>query len=693
MAHELDKHQLNRNDFKFVDIFNKGKKTRNWTCLHTDDTFTYTDGDGKTSNDLKGFLDKCMMAKKEGKKTIKEYGYMGTLQQAPDNRWMILQDTERFGIKKTSDGKATVIPDPSKVALGRISQVTGEIVYLKDSIMGLTPYLKITGGRVGNYPYVPLKDSKTDKLVFEPYYAWVIRNEKSFQTENPELLATAKSKMGQDAVASIQTNKYTYAFDAAEAGQVDLETANNELLDDVRYSVSGDTRNLFKVVKNNAPVFVYDKDKNIVVATPRRLERGKKVRGIGKANKKFRYRLPKMLNYEGNLFIPVRYLKKSGNDNYEVKMAARAISIADGKITPLGNPLAVGTVLSGVVTSPVVEKNFSFIILEDSKERTYFMKKNHLEEMLANSDGLDSYELTWGGNQALINSYKDATTSGFEGGDIEDFHGGDVNFAGADRFSKNVSRADLWSGAAGANRFSPSISRADLWSGVVGSKWGSAKQIWNIDGNETVIGFDSNVDIPSDEFDNTEMYFNMDTNEKVLGDFYDNTKIDLSFDGAIFDAESDEETSNAFGDWFKNLFKKKDKKGEAVEVTPEVARELADRNKVEYKPEEVQALYEKSGTNKPFREWLKSGESKQFLNTLSQIGYALLLNKSQGGIAPDKSTSPDAGTYQGGGDYGGGSPSREDKKILGMHPVTFGVVAAVTLLAVGVGVYFIAKKK
>jgi len=671
MAHELDKAQLNRNDFKFVDVFNKGKKTRTWTCLHTDNTFTYTDGDGKTSKDLRVFLDDCMLAKKEGKNTIKEFGYAGTLKQAPDNKWMIIQDTERFGINKTSDGKATVIPDPAKIALGRMTQVIGEIVYLKDSIMGFTPYLKITSGKTGKYPYVPLKDAKTDKLIFEPYYAWVIKNEKIYQTENPELLATAKSKMGQDVVASIQANKYSYAFDAAESGQVDLETANNELLDEVRYSISGDTRNLFKVTKDKAPVFVFDKDKNIVVATPRRLEKGKKIRGLGKVSKNFRYRLPKMLNYEGNFFIPTRYLKKLGNDNYEVKFAARPISIVNGKIIPLNSPLSVGTVLSGIVTSPIVEKDFSFIIIEDNKNLTFFMKKNHLEEMLANFVD-DSYELTWGGNQSLINAYKDATSK-FEGGDVEDFYGGDVNFVGEDRFSSKVSKADLWSG-------------------VAGSKYGSAKEIWTIDGAEKVVGFDSNVDIPSDEFDNTQMYFNMDSNEKVLGDFYDNTKVDLSFDGVVFDVESDEETSNAFGDWFKNLFKKKDKKGE-VEITPEVARELADKNKVEYKPEEVQALYKKSGTNKPFNEWLKSSESKQFLNTLSQIGYTLLLNKSQGGIAPDKSVSPDAGDYKGGGNYGRDSSSTGDKKILGMHPVTFGVVAALALIGVGIGVYFIAKKK
>lgn len=716
MAHELDKHQLDRNDFKFVDVFNKGKKTRTWTCLHTDDTFTYTDGDGKTSNDLKGFLDKCMMAKKEGKKTIKEVGYAGTLKQAPDNQWMLIQDTDRYGIKKGLDGKPTIVRDKN-IGLGRITRVTGEIVYLRDSIMGLTPYLKSTKG-AGNFPYIPLKDEKTNKLVFEPYYAWVIRHEKDYQKENPEMLALAKNKMGVDAIAAIEAGKYTYAFDAAEAGQVDLETADNALLDDVRYSVSGDSRDLYTVDSLYAPVFVLNKEKDVVSISKKTLTQGKKVKGLGKVSKKFRFRFFKMLNYDGNLFFPVKKLKKISEGVYQVKEQGKSMKIVNGKIVPINAPLTVGTTLKGIVVNPIIEKNFTFVILNDNNERTFFVNKKNLKEMISKADGSeddDSYNLTYGGNVGLLQKYKDATShSNFEGGDIEEFHGGDVNFSGNNAIEVRTNMRGVPSFLRNDRvypRYVPSVVKSynadvarvtPLVPTRVSPIASVSRQIVGFDGSERVVGFDSNVEIPSDEFDNTKIYFNFLNNTDLkLGSLENNADLQFNMDGSTnavdlnFDAD-DEDVSNAIGDWFKNLFDKSSigKK----EITPTQAKKLADPNKVEYTPEEVKVMYQKSGSKKPLGEWLKSDSSKQFLNSLTQIGYLLLLNKSQGGAAPDntKQDNQDVGGYGGGDGAGSGGSNddeQKDKKILGMHPVTFGIVTVVGLAAVGLGIWFIRRKK
>lgn len=622
MVHALDTIKLPTSDFSTQDSMVKVslgtgatamRPSRTFTCSHTGETFTFHEGDKKTKDDLNKFIAVCNKKKAEGFKTIKavQGAWKGALQQAPDNEWMILEDTERYGITKPP--KPRITPDPNRMMFGRITRVKGDIVYLRDSILGLVPYLKIADSKYRNFPYVPVKD-KNGKNVVEPYYAWVIKKEKEFEKENPSLLAKAREKMSPDAIASIQAGKYTYAFDAAQVGQVPLEISNNELLDEARYSLSGDdTRNTFKVISPKAPVFVYLKDLNYVSASPRMMNQGQTVKSEGVASKKFRYRLPLMLNYDSNFFIPVKKLKKLSDGRFEVKETSRVFSIVNDKIIPVSQRIPAGMILSGKVAAPVVEKTFSFVIINDNPKRTIFVKRNHVEEMLSN----------------------------WEGGDIMDFHGGTLDFAGA--------------------RVTPSIIGA------------------GIEGGERFVGFDSNADIPADMFDNTKMYFNFESNVQVAENMFDNTKIDLSFD-----ADDDEEVSNAIGDFFKKIFKRKNK-----EVTREQAERIADPNKVEYSPDEVQVMYEKSGTNRPFKDWLKSDESKTFFNALTNVGYALLLKQSQGGLAPNQTTAPDStDNYQ-------GDPNLrddEDKKILGMHPVTFGVVSILGLTAIGIGIYFIAKK-
>lgn len=563
------------------------------------------------------------------------------LKQAPDNEWIVLEDTQRYGI--TEAPNQVIKQNPQKLLISRMSRVKGSLVYLRDKNHSLIPYVRLSDDNL-DYKYIPVKDG--NKFIIEPYYVWVIRNEKSIQEENPKKLALAKYKMGYDTVSRIQSGKYTYGFDASKSGQIDLETAGNEILDDVRYSMLGDTRDLYTVSKINTPVFIYNKHKNYLSKSHKNLKEGTKVKGISNVNQKFRYHLPEMVNYDGTLFFPAKKLKKVSEGVYEVMISARPLNIFDGKIIPLKTIMAVGTKLKGVLTSPVIEKVFSFICIADDKKRSIYVNKKNLHEMLANESGNTSY---------ILSDSSPIKSSSFEGGDIEDFHGGDVNFCGET-----------------AKEFASSLDGNEL---VVSF---DSTCNHDLENNSNIqFNFDSNTDIKN-YANNTEMYFNMDSNVKVLGDFYDNSKMDLSFD-----ADTEEESSNAIGDWFKNIFNKKSK-----EVTLNEAKKIADPKKVEYTPKEVQAMYEKSGSKKPIRDWIKSDSAKNFMSNIYQVGYQLLLNKSQGGIAPDN-TNKDS--YQ--GDSNATSNNKDEKLIVGMHPITFGIVTASTLLGIGLITLLIIKSK
>ena len=505
MAHILDSKTLNPKNYSFKDTFDEktNRKTRVWICNHTDDKFVYSWGDKKTIDDLKVFMSNCEKAMKEGKKTIKAVG--ATLPQAPDNEWIILQDTNLFGISKPPIQK--IVKDPSK-ALGRIDRVKGEIVYLKDRVLGLTPFLKVVDNKVNDkFPYVPVKEK--DKLMFEPYYIYVLKNQKDYETSNPELLAKAKAAFGEEFVSIIQSGKYSYAFDGSKPkNQISLEDAGNSVLNAVSYSFVGSDR-----------------------------------------------------------------LMKSYNE-------------------------AVGY-------------------------------------------------------------------SAFEGGDIEDFRGGDVNFDGSGNSQRVYPRV--------LPRLSPNRLSPD---------------------RREKSGFDSDADIPDAMEDNTKMYFNIDADSNDVSFNMDASTNEVSFniDGSTnevsFNFSDDEDYSGADG-WLKRLFKRK----KGTEVNPDTAKAIADPKKVEYTPEEVQVMYEKSGTKKPLKDWLKSDESKKFLNNLAQFGYALLLTKAQGGSAPSKSNAPDARDNDNKNNQVSFPNADEDKKILGMHPVTFAVTAASTALVLGIGAWLIFRRK
>lgn len=119
------------------------------------------------------------------------------------------------------------------------------------------------------------------------------------------------------------------------------------------------------------------------------------------------------------------------------------------------------------------------------------------------------------------------------------------------------------------------------------------------------------------------------------------------------------------------------------------ANDLANTNKVVYTEAEALRLYANSGSKKPFRDWLKSDDSRQFFSDLANIGAILIMNNAKGG-----------GTGLGTGSTGTGYvPPVDDKDddkgeatILGMHPVTFTLVS-IGVLGVGFfGIRYLIKK-
>ncbi len=123
------------------------------------------------------------------------------------------------------------------------------------------------------------------------------------------------------------------------------------------------------------------------------------------------------------------------------------------------------------------------------------------------------------------------------------------------------------------------------------------------------------------------------------------------------------------GGFFKNLFGKKS-------LSESDAKKLADKDKVVYTEAEMKQMYETSGSKKPFAEWAKSDTAKAFMASLKNLGAEFLLKK-----AKELEGSGDSGSdsKNSGPKAPGAKPS---KKILGMHPVTFGIVAVGVLGAV-----------
>lgn len=164
----------------------------------------------------------------------------------------------------------------------------------------------------------------------------------------------------------------------------------------------------------------------------------------------------------------------------------------------------------------------------------------------------------------------------------------------------------------------------------------------------------------------------------------------LYFDGS-------EEMSNAFGDWVKSIFSKEKRAERKAKkaLSKEQAAVLSNPNKVVYTEDEMKAVYESSGSTKPFAEWSKSEGAKNMFNSMAQFGAIWLEQQSkkvkgettEGEKSTEQVIDETINTGSGSGSGNG------EKTILGLHPVTFTIAAVATgLLAIG-GIYLMSRNK
>lgn len=127
--------------------------------------------------------------------------------------------------------------------------------------------------------------------------------------------------------------------------------------------------------------------------------------------------------------------------------------------------------------------------------------------------------------------------------------------------------------------------------------------------------------------------------------------------------------SSANGDFWKKLL------GSAI--TPE-QKEAA--NKIEeLTPEEMSQAHKTSGSKLSFGDWLKSEQAVGLANNMSALAISLL-NKGDNNSSSNNSSedSQNSGSSD--------SPNKKESKILGMHPLTFGVTTVGVLIGIAVAV-------
>lgn len=124
-------------------------------------------------------------------------------------------------------------------------------------------------------------------------------------------------------------------------------------------------------------------------------------------------------------------------------------------------------------------------------------------------------------------------------------------------------------------------------------------------------------------------------------------------------------------------------------VTGKSSKKSAPKDKVVYTEAEMKAIHAKSGNKKPFLEWLKSDNAKNLASSAVNIALNKLSSKQGSGTSSDASSDS-------------GSDSNNDvskkgvdteKKIAGLHPITFGIVATILGVAVIGGIWYYSKHK
>ena len=109
--------------------------------------------------------------------------------------------------------------------------------------------------------------------------------------------------------------------------------------------------------------------------------------------------------------------------------------------------------------------------------------------------------------------------------------------------------------------------------------------------------------------------------------------------------------------------------------------------------ETMEKAYKSSGSKRPFRDWLYSQDGRGIVNELTK--FVNVLVNPQSVTAPTNTTGGTSGTSTGGGKDEGKADEeiKKETKILGMSPITFGVVALGAILVTSFVAYKVIKSK
>ena len=202
-----------------------------------------------------------------------------------------------------------------------------------------------------------------------------------------------------------------------------------------------------------------------------------------------------------------------------------------------------------------------------------------------------------------------------------------------------------------------SIGKSEPKSNYVGNRGGKIQATkWNIVGD----GSTSNM-----------------INENLLDGLTENTSL-LSADG------EDEEVSNAFGDWFKRNFRRTPSADELYKDASTL--KVADPKVDIVEAKVIEKAYKESGSKKPLRDWINSDSGKSILTSAAQLATIFL----------NQNNKPTGGNTNTGGTGGTGESIDDEKKettILGMTPVTFGIVAVGLLVLTSIVAVKVIKSK
>lgn len=164
-------------------------------------------------------------------------------------------------------------------------------------------------------------------------------------------------------------------------------------------------------------------------------------------------------------------------------------------------------------------------------------------------------------------------------------------------------------------------------------------------------------------------------NESLLDGLTENT--------SLLNANGEEDYSNGIGDWLKRTFGKKEEK-KALEAIANPETDIVDAKTM------VQA-HKESGSDRPLRDWLRSGGGKEFLKTVLDVATVFLAKKEEKQAEKSDKTETKSTTQT--------DTKTDDKKdgkevkILGMTPVTFGIVTVGVLALTSVIVIVAMRKK